>query len=351
MRMSEMNPVAAGRAFMSRALQLSLYGGPRVSPNPFVGSVITAGGRIIGEGFHRRFGNAHAEVNAVDSVGAADRGLLKESVMYVTLEPCSHFGKTPPCADLIIRTGIPRVVVAVEDPFLKTFESGIDKMRKAGIEVDTGLMRDEAVWINRRFFTAHTLRRPFVLLKWAQSADGFIAAADGRPVRLSNTFTQVLMHRWRAYYDAILVGTNTVITDNPRLDCRLWPAREAGRPERVTFDSPRLTGRSSLERGPLIRKAPDEGLPEFLHSLYADHKITSLMVEGGRETLESFLAEGLLDEVRIEVSQTRLGDGVPAPDPLPAIRRAALVEMTTEVFSGNSIRTFVKLPSDILPVC
>ena len=328
---------------MKRALYLSTMGGPRVSPNPFVGAVIVAGNRIIGEGYHRRYGGPHAEVNAVASVCEADRHLLKDATMYVTLEPCSHFGKTPPCADLLIHEGIPRVVIAARDPFLKDYESGIEKMRNAGIEVTVGLMRDEAYWINRRFFTAHTLKRPFVLLKWAQSANGFIANSDGSPVALSNPFTKMLMHRERSFYDAILVGTNTILHDNPQLTCRLWPCRDAGvRPRKVTFDSRSLTGMSDLEKGELIRMDRNETLKDFLHRLYEVYKITSLMVEGGKATIESFFKAGLYDEVRIEYSEKLIHMGIPAPDPNEYLRHMLMKALPLQVYGGNSIKYFVK---------
>ena len=303
-----------GRAYMQRALQLSTFGGTEVSPNPFVGAVIVARGRIISEGYHRQFGGPHAEVNAIHSVKDEDRHLLKESTMYVTLEPCSHHGKTPPCADLIISTGIPHVVIASEDPFPKVNGSGIDRMREAGIKVEVGLMHDEARVINRRFFTAHTLRRPYILLKWAQSTDGFIAGAGGKPIKLSSDFTSMLMHRQRAFYDAILVGSNTINTDNPRLNCRFWPCRDPEkRPLKVTFESSRLRGDSLLEKGDLIIKPREMPLEDFVKTLYAEHGITSLMVEGGKKTLESFLSEGLYDELRIETSPITIGEGIEAP--------------------------------------
>lgn len=299
---------------MKRALQLALMGAPNVSPNPMVGAVIVADGRIIGEGFHGRFGEPHAEVNAVNSVVEADRPLLKKAVMYVTLEPCSHYGKTPPCAELIIREGIPKVIVAVEDPFLKDKESGIDKMRAAGIDVEIGMMREEALWINRRFFTAHTLKRPFIMLKWAQSADGFISSEGGKPVKISTPFTEMLMHRERALFDAILVGTNTVLTDNPRLSCRLWPTRDPEkRPLKVSFQSGRLNGESWIEKSDGIFKQPEETLQDFLHRLYSDFGITSLMVEGGAATLQNFFDQGLYDELRIETAPCTIGEGVKAP--------------------------------------
>lgn len=304
-----------GRVYMERALRLSLLGGPRVSPNPFVGAVIVADGRIIGEGYHRRFGEAHAEVNAINSVSPADRQLLRHSQMYVTLEPCSHFGKTPPCAELIVRTGIPHVVVAAEDPFLKKHGSGIEKMRDAGIKVDVGLMEKEAREINRKFFTAHTLGRPYVLLKWAQSADGFIARADRSPVSFSTPFTKMLMHRERAMYDAILAGTGTLISDRPRLTCRLWPSRDPhSRPLKVSFDGPAIADLQEVVDETWILKKKEETLENFLHRLYADHGVISLMVEGGLATLRSFIAAKLADEIRVETAHEMLGQGIPAPN-------------------------------------
>ena len=326
------------RAYMKRALQLSQMGAPNVSPNPMVGAVIVAEGRIIGEGYHRIFGQAHAEVNAVNSVNEADRHLLEESSMYVTLEPCSHYGKTPPCAELIIRTGIPKVFVATEDPFLKNKESGIDKMRAAGVDVVVGLMREEALWINRRFFTAHTLKRPYILLKWAQSADGYMSAKAGEPLKFSTPFTEVAMHRERAMYDAIMVGTNTVLADNPRLSCRLWPCRNAGeRPLKITFESIRLTGKSNLEAGDIILKGNDESLEAFLQRLYSEYGITSLMVEGGAKTLESFISEGLYDEIRLETANICIKEGVKAP-PLPP----NLIHFSSEIFGHNEVAIYTQ---------
>lgn len=334
--------LTTGHAYMKRALQLSVMGAPRVSPNPMVGAVIVADGRIIGEGYHRIYGQAHAEVNAVASVKEADRPLLTEATMYVTLEPCSHFGKTPPCADLILRERIPKVVIATADPFLKDYESGIDRLRKAGVDVEVGMMEKEARFINRRFFTAHTLKRPFVLLKWAQTADGFIAGADGTPVQISDSFTRMLMHRERSMYDAIMVGASTILIDNPRLSCRLWPSScRENSPLKVSFDSTRLRGESIVEREGLVKKGASESLQEFLHRLYVEYKITSLMVEGGSKTLESFFREGLFDEVRIETGQQTLGAGIRAPRCEPYIEARGLRATTPRLYSSNLIQTYI----------
>ena len=195
----------------------------RVSPNPMVGAVIVCDGKIIGEGYHRQWGGPHAEVNAVASV--ADKTKLCRSTMYVTLEPCSHYGKTPPCAELIIKNGIPRVVVGAMDPFEKVRGRGVDMLRKAGVDVVTGVLEKECEELNKHFMTAHKSGRPFVLLKWAESNDGFISGKGGEPVMLSNELTKMWMHRERSRYDAIMVGTNTIITDNPQLSVREWPGR------------------------------------------------------------------------------------------------------------------------------
>ncbi|MDE6288774.1 MAG: bifunctional diaminohydroxyphosphoribosylaminopyrimidine deaminase/5-amino-6-(5-phosphoribosylamino)uracil reductase RibD, partial [Muribaculaceae bacterium] len=216
------------RKYMERALELAGHGRGYTSPNPMVGAVITApDGRIIGEGYHRRCGEGHAEVNAIASVKDADRELLKQSTMYVTLEPCSHYGKTPPCAKLIIDTGIPRVVVGAADPFKEVAGRGIAMLRAAGVDVTEGVMAEESRSLNARFITAHEQQRPWVTLKWARSADGYLDSdrPDGTPEKFSTALTSVIVHRTRSLHDAILAGSGTALADRPRLDCRLWPGR------------------------------------------------------------------------------------------------------------------------------
>lgn len=280
--------------YMKRALQLAAGGEGRVAPNPMVGAVIVAGDRIIGEGFHRVYGGPHAEVNAIASVRMDDRPLLKESTIYVTLEPCSHYGKTPPCAKLIIDTGIPRVVVGAPDPNPLVAGRGVNMMREAGIDVIEGVLREECNEINRRFMTAHTKGRPWILLKWAQSADGFMASVDdvGRsyPVRFSNPMSLVWMHRERADVESIMVGANTRRIDNPRLDLRHWSGKN---PFVVDCE-----GR--VDCLALVKELREKG-------------ITSLMVEGGASLLRSFIHAGLYDEIRVERSPLELGRGLPAP--------------------------------------
>ena len=292
--------------YMRRALQLAANGLGHVSPNPMVGAVIVAtDGKIIGEGYHRRYGEAHAEVNAVASV--ADKSMLDDSTMYVTLEPCSHYGKTPPCAELIIERCIPRVVVGAVDPNEKVSGRGIAMLRDAGIEVVTGVMADECCRINAAFMTAHLFHRPFVTLKWAQSADRWldIKRTPGQPAAaISSPLGRLAVHRLRSLHDAILVGSGTVLADNPLLDTRLWGGRA---PRPVILDRRRRvsTDFRITARNPIVIEHHD-GVADILSRLYA-LGITSLLVEGGAEVLNSFIDSGLWDLARIETSSVCFG--------------------------------------------
>lgn len=292
--------------YMRRALELARHGLGNTSPNPMVGAVIVdSRGRIIGEGYHRRCGEGHAEVNAIASVADADRGALRDATMYVTLEPCSHYGKTPPCAKLIIDTGIPRVVVGAGDPFKEVAGRGIRMMREAGIEVAEGIMAAESRTLNRRFMTAHEQQRPFVTLKWARSADGFMDSdrADSQPAKFSTPLTAMLVHRLRSLHDAILVGSGTALADNPRLDCRLWPARS---PRPVVIDRRARLDEASLRMSNPIILTDGDDLESNLKTLYSKG-ITSVLVEGGAELLQSFINSGLWDAARVETSPFSLG--------------------------------------------
>lgn len=289
--------------YMSRALRLASYGAGHVSPNPLVGAVIvSADGRIIGEGFHRRFGEGHAEVNAMAAVKESDLSLIGEATMYVTLEPCSHYGKTPPCAAMLCERGVKRVVVGTGDPNPKVAGRGIRMLREAGIEVTENCLQKECLAINERFFTAQTKHRPWILLKWAETETGAMAAPDGSHIEISTPVTLALMHAERAMCDAILVGTGTLLSDNPTLSTRLWPG-ESPRP--VIFESPRLVNpdiRKKLRifgRNPILLKR-DIPLEDNMHILMERHGITSLMIEGGRKLLDSFIKSGLYDRIRVE---------------------------------------------------
>ena len=318
------------KIYMQRALQLARCGEGRVSPNPMVGAVIVCDGKIIGEGYHRKYGEPHAEVNAVASV--ADKSLLTRSTMYVTLEPCSHYGKTPPCCNLIKECGIPRVVIGVKDPFPEVSGRGVAILKEAGIDVRVGVLEEECLFINRRFITAHTQSRPYVLLKWCESCEGYMAAIENGeqiPVKLSSSVSSLYMHRERSFYDAILVGTTTVITDNPSLTVRGW---KGNNPLRVVIDKEaKLSFENKIfnfDASTLIFTDLDSDvddsrylkidfskniIPQILRELYS-RKINSLMVEGGAKTLQSFIDEGVWDEIRREVSYVSIKEGVKAPE-------------------------------------
>ena len=279
---------------MGRALQLALCGEAAAAPNPMVGAVIVCDGRIIGEGYHRQCGGPHAEVNAIRSVSLADQPLLTRSTIYVTLEPCSHWGKTPPCADLIIERGIPRVVIGCRDPFAKVNGHGIEKLREAGCEVIEGVLEDECRALNRVFMTYHSLHRPYVTLKWAQRPDGSVEGT------ISTPFTQMLVHRLRARCGAILVGTNTMLTDHPSLTVRHWGLR-GKQPLRLTIDRHHRLP-PSLTEGFVVYH--EESLQEIMDDLYR-RGVQHLLVEGGRTLHQSFMDAGLYDEIRVETSDTR----------------------------------------------
>lgn len=313
---------------MRRALRLARNGMWHTSPNPMVGAVIVCNGKIIGEGWHRRFGGPHAEVNAVRSV--KDRSLLSESTIYVTLEPCSHFGKTPPCANLLVESGFRRVVVGSLDPNEKVAGRGIRILREAGIEVTVGILEKECRELNSIFMTAHTSKRPYVLLKWAMSSDGFMARLRNggvpEPVRFSTELSSLAVHQLRARFDAIMAGSTTIITDRPQLDTRLFPGRS---PVKIAVDMQgRLSGKEKVFQGaPSIYVGPERDWQKKICNLTTFHTldghdigsllttlfesgITSLIVEGGARTLKSFIDSGLWDKARIEVSPDILaGEG------------------------------------------
>jgi len=278
---------------MRRCLQLASYGKGFVAPNPLVGSVIVHQDKIIGEGFHRKWGEAHAEVNAIRSV--SDEKLLRESILYVNLEPCSHYGKTPPCAELIIEKQIPKVVIGMQDPFPSVAGKGIKMLKEAGVEVINGVLENECVRLNRRFVCFIRNQRPYVVLKWAQSSDGFIdrirtVGGDENAVKFSTDFTQMLVHKLRAEESAIVVGKHTEELDQPSLTVRYWAGKN---PERIRLNS-------------------HEPLKEQLHNLY-NNGIQSLIVEGGTVLLNAFIEKNLWDEARVEIANIQLTEGIKAP--------------------------------------
>lgn len=318
--------------YMYRCLQLALNGNGFVAPNPMVGAVIVYNDQIIGEGYHRQYGKAHAEVNAINSV--KNKTLLKESTIYVSLEPCSHYGKTPPCAQLIIDSGIPRVVVACLDPYPSVSGRGIKMLQDAGIEVTVGVLEEEARYLNKEFFTAQIKDRPYVYLKWAQTKDSFIdkKRIEGEtpcPTPISNDFMKMLVHKKRAEVSAIMIGTNTAVNDNPSLTTRFWYGKH---PIRIILDR---QGRipsgynifdSSVETIVFteVKKAPlknvtfinldfDDNLFKNIFGELRKRKINSILVEGGKELLKSFIEKGLWDEAYIETSDSVFKEGVEAP--------------------------------------
>lgn len=312
--------------FMLRALELAELGAGSVSPNPKVGCVIVYENQIIGEGWHRKYGEAHAEVNAIHAV--ANKALLKESTVFVNLEPCAHTGKTPPCADLLINHSIKQVVIANQDPNPLVAGKGILNLKSAGIAVQTGLLEKEGSVLNKRFFTFINKKRPYIILKWAQTSDGFMARENYDSKWISNIYSRQLVHKWRAEEDAVLVGTRTVAHDNPQLTVREWTGRN---PTRLVIDRLlKLDQSLSLFDGAiatrcynLLKKEHRPNLSyiqlddkNFIDQVLADcyeQGIQSIMVEGGAKTLEQFIAEGYWDEARVFTSAQTFGRGVKAP--------------------------------------
>ena len=313
---------------MSRCLDMAAQGLGTVSPNPMVGAVLVHSGRIIGEGYHEQYGRAHAEVNCINSVREQDKPLIKESTLYVSLEPCAHHGKTPPCADLIIASDIRDIVIGSGDPNPLVAGRGISKLRDAGIKVTEHILERECDFLNRRFITFHTHHRPYIILKWAQSADGFFAPEGHRQHWLTNDYSRKLVHRWRTEEDAILVGTNTALIDDPQLTVRFWEGRN---PVRILIDmNLRVPASSRIfddEAMTIVYNGLKEGLAngtiyvrvtreDLLHQITSDlydRRIQSIIIEGGAYTLVQFIAAGLWDEARIFTSPTLLQSGIPAP--------------------------------------
>ena len=275
--------------YMHRCLQLAEYGRYGAKPNPMVGAVIVAGDRIIGEGYHERCGQGHAEVNAFASVSPSDEKLLPAATMYVSLEPCAHYGKTPPCARLIIEKGIKNVVVGCVDSFSKVSGKGIAMMREAGINVKVGILAEKCRWLNRRFFTFNERKRPYITLKWAQTVNGF-RDDEGTSLSISTTFTRQLVHKLRAENDAILVGRTTYLRDHPKLDVRHW-----------TGESPYSYILSHCNT-----------IDNIINDCYENNR-QSLLVEGGLATLNSFIDADLWDEIRVETAPFTVANGTEAP--------------------------------------
>lgn len=317
--------------YIKRCIELAKNGLGTTYPNPLVGSVIVCNGKIIGEGWHQKSGKPHAEVNAVNSV--KDKSLLKKATIYVSLEPCSHFGKTPPCCDLIITNKIPNVVIGTVDPNIKVAGNGIKKLIEAGTNVTIGVLEAECNELNKRFFTFHEKKRPYIILKWAESQDGFIAPLDRyekKPVWITNPYSRQLVHKWRTEEQAILVGTQTVIDDNPKLNARDWSGNN---PIRIVLDRNNRIPKNShvldqqvktilfsefrigAEKENAIFETIDfkkNRAEQVVQALYKQ-QIQSVIIEGGRQTLQTFIDANLWDEARIFIGTTQFKTGIRAP--------------------------------------
>ena len=347
--------------YMHRCLQLASLGQGRVAPNPMVGAVLVHDGSIIGEGYHQHYGHAHAEPNCLASVKAQDRHLISQSTLYVSLEPCAHYGKTPPCADLIVRKKIPNVIIGCRDPFPAVNGKGIERLQSVGVNVRVGVLEDECREINKRFFVFHTQHRPFILLKWAQTADGKIASASPERLFISNDFSNRVVHKWRSEEAAILVGSGTALADDPELTTRHWPGAN---PLRLVVDrEEKLSGNQKIfnQKAPTIifsrlrhtlpenirakalkagekyyyQVADDSSLVNQITMALYQLQVQSVMVEGGARLLQMFIDADMWDEARV-ITNTEMvvGEGLNAPQ----LRDASLLK--TETFGSDRIQFF-----------
>jgi len=317
--------------YMRRCLDLALLGAGSVAPNPMVGAVLVFENRIIGEGYHQQYGQAHAEVNCLNAVQKEDRHLISQSTLYVSLEPCAHIGKTPPCSNLIIHSQIPKVVIACQDPFPKVAGKGITLLQEAGIEVRVGILEQEALELNKRFIQFYQKQRPFILLKWAQTCNGKIAGIGHERLMISNDFTNRLVHRWRSEEAAILVGFNTALKDNPKLDNRYWKGKSPirmvidcdlslpanlnlfdGSQRTIVFNQVQtLNQQNNLEYIQLNKE--QKGIHQIMAIAY-QLGIQSIMVEGGAKLHQAFIDQGFWDEARVICNEhLSIAEGLDAP--------------------------------------
>jgi len=348
--------------YMHRCLELARLGGGSVAPNPMVGAVLVYEDRIIGEGYHQKYGEAHAEPNCIASVNEGNRHLIQQSTLFVSLEPCAHFGKTPPCADLIVEQKIPKVVVGYRDPFVEVNGKGIEKLKAAGVEVELGVLEEQCRELNKRFFTFHTQHRPYVILKWAQTADTKIANADYSRILISGEHTNRLVHKWRSEEMAIAVGTNTAFFDDPELTTRLSPGKN---PVRIVVDMdlrlPKTLKLFNSKTPTIVFNTREHTLPlqkisineleqtgvgyyqvtedvslvhQMMNALY-QMNIQSVLVEGGSYLLQSFIDESVWDEARIITNeQLSIGAGLPAP-----VLKDGILQSSEQIFS-DAIQTY-----------
>ena len=332
---------------MQRCLQLAQLGAGNTAPNPMVGAVLVHDDKIIGEGYHQQYGQAHAEVNCINNILEENKSLINKSTLYVSLEPCAHFGKTPPCADLIIKMKIPKVVIGCRDSYKEVDGKGIEKLKAAGVEVVTGILEKEARDLNKRFFTFYEKQRPFIILKWAQSSNHKIANADYSRVLISNDYTNRLVHKWRSEEAGIMVGTNTALYDNPSLTNRYWSGNN---PVRIVIDKELKIpithhlindGQKTIifnkfkkeDAGNIFyRKIEGEGsiIKQVINCLF-EMKFQSVLVEGGARLLQSFIDEDCWDEVRVIINeQLVIENGINSP----VLKNFSLIKTET-VFSDT----------------
>lgn len=348
--------------YMHRCLELAQLGAGSVAPNPMVGAVLVFEDRIIGEGYHQQYGGPHAEPNCIASVKEEDKHLVEKSTLYVSLEPCAHFGKTPPCADLIVEKKIPKVVIGCRDPFVQVNGKGIEKLKAAGVEVELGVLEDECKELNKRFFTFHTEHRPYVILKWAQTLDGKIGRAGAVRLLISNEHTNRIVHKWRSEEMTIAVGTNTAMLDDPELTTRLSPGKN---PIRIVVDMdlrlPKNLKLFNSKTPTIVFNTKEHNLPlekisledlqqigigyyqvtedvslvhQMMNALYRMN-IQSVLIEGGSYLLQSFIDEEIWDESRVITNeQLSVGAGLPAP-----VLKNEMLESEKQIFS-DVIRTY-----------
>ena len=315
--------------YMRRCLQLAKLGAGNVAPNPMVGAVLVYEDKIIGEGYHQKYGGAHAEVNCINNVKEENKFLIEKATLYVSLEPCSHYGKTPPCADLIIKNKIKKVVIGCKDVYKEVAGSGIQKLVNANTEVIVGVLENDCIELNKRFFTFHLKFRPYIILKWAQAANAKIGSV-GKRILISNEYSNRLVHKWRSEEAAILVGTNTALIDDSLLTTRLWRGKNA---VRIVIDKKlklpstlkifntdaktiiyNLVKNSTDENVVYIKLEEENFIDQILQSLF-EMNIQSVMVEGGAETLQSFINAGLWDEARVITNENlTIENGIAAPE-------------------------------------
>jgi diaminohydroxyphosphoribosylaminopyrimidine deaminase/5-amino-6-(5-phosphoribosylamino)uracil reductase len=342
--------------YISRCIELAQKGAGKVAPNPMVGAVLVHENKIIGEGYHQQYGAAHAEVNCINHVNEKDHSLIQESTLYISLEPCAHFGKTPPCSDLIIHHKIKKVVVGCRDPFISVNGKGIEKLNNAGVTVIENILRNECIALNKRFFTFHQQQRPYIILKWAQTSNGFIGNESAHRLHISSHQTNCLVHQWRSEEAAILIGTNTALKDNPQLTNRLYKGNSPLRllldlqlrlPKELILFNDMLPlvvfnfKKENLEGVVQYKKlSPEKPLLPQIMAIAHQMNIQSILVEGGAKLLQSFVDEGLWDEARVITNnQLKIETGISAPLLKNAIEAERFWVFTDRVIYYHKIKS------------